>query len=634
MLQERDHSERRSEHLISGELALSPQRPAASFVALDGSETVRHENALSVERTEGGYRVALAVVNPVALPVFSELFLRKFSSHAEWEEMRQTTYSASSETRAHLGYADQQPTPSLVASIELSGPELSVSSCRLVLEPRVQAAQRSFGELPSLMPPHVPGSEVDQSLVTTAQLGIALYTQRRQRGDVVFADVKHGLLLQPDGSWELFKPEDVLGRIATQEITCKVLEGVALLASSHNIPLMYQGCAEAQPALSRLLGEQLKTGLMKTRHDIDQYLVDQTAQRARLLHRREYSATPIPHAGLQLSAYLRMSAPLREFVDCVNLQQIIRFTQGEPPLYEHAEIEGFIAETAQLQQQRVRRKGDRKYTPLVDDGLKILKQDRGMSSTQLRSFVADCRDAGKLPRELIKYIMDGMETNAALIMPVLSGLIFSRFIGSSRDLRSAAQWIVQNRPEFIEELIACGIANGSLSRQVTQACGVSHGSVAESMWCVDGRIYNSQLLVANPRRFDADLELTRVQRIQFAKLCGAKYGWESRNTGLSELFPLIRRLEFELTHRGERYELGLHAHGIPGGLTEYVLTVSSDLRVPEASRYQGVHRGDDWFVAVEAAAAQIVAQLTPEAAVERPQSPGDDSAAPSINRSS
>ena len=84
----------------------------------------------------------------------------------------------------------------------------------------------------------------------------------------------------------------------------------------------------------------------------------------------------------------------------------------------------------------------------------------------------------------------------------------------------------------------------------------------------------------------------------------------------------------------DRYELGLHAHGIPGELTEYVLMVSSDLRAPEATRYRGVHRGDDWFVAVEAAAGQIVAQLTPEAAVETPKSPGDDLAAPSINRPS
>lgn len=622
MLQDERHSQTPGEDSSAGELSLVRPWPLAPFVALDGSETRLHENALAVERTESGYRVGLAVVNPGGLPLFCDLFLRTFRSRAEWEELQQASYVNRSETRAQLGYTGHQPKPSLVAVIHLSGSDLTVASCRLVLDPGVQVAQRSFGELPPLMPPHVPDSAVDVSLVAAAQLGLALYAQRRQRGDVVFADVKQGLLLQPDGSWEIFMPEDILGRIVTQEITCKVLEGVALLAASHNIPLIYQGCIEAEPALSRLLGEKLREGLIKSRHDIDQHLVDANAQRIRLLHRREYAATPIPHAGLHLSAYMRMSAPLREFVDCVNLQQLISFTQGEPPLYERGKIEEFIAETAQRQRERVRRKGDRKYSPLVEEGLKILREDGGMSPTRLRSFVADCRDAGKLPRELIEYLMRGMEANVAGASSVLSSLIFSRFIGSSRELRGVAQWIVIKRPDLIEGLIACAIESGSLSMHVAKTTRDAQGGVAESMWCVDGRLYASQLFVARPRRFDADLELTRVQRIQFAKLCGAKYGWETRNTGRSELFPQVRRLEFELNWRGERYELGLHAHRIPGGI-EYVLAVSSDLRVPEATRYQGVHRVDDWFVAVEAAAAEILSQLPPDPSIKERESPGN-----------
>lgn len=612
MLQQGPHSEPVFEDDVAAELSLSPARQRAPFVALDGSETVRHENALAVERIDGGYRVALAVVNPGGLPLFSELFQRTFGSRAEWEQLRQAGYVGSSGTPAQLGYADQKPTPSLVASIELSGPELSVSSCRLVLDPHVQVAQRSFGDLARLMPPHVPNSEVDLSLVAAAQLGLALYTQRRQRGDVVFADVKHGLLLQPDGSWELFKPEDLLGRIVTQEITCKVLEGVALLAASHNIPLIYQGCSEAEPALSRQLGEHLRDGLIKSRQDIDRYLVDSSAHRIRLLHRREYSATPIPHAGLHLSAYLRMSAPLREFVDCVNLQQLIRFTQGEPLVYAKEGIEGFISEITQRQRDRVRRKGDSKYSPLVEDGLNVLRQDGEMSSQGLRSFVADCRDAGKLPGELIEYLMYRMGTNPIEVSPLLSSLIFSRFIGSSRELRGAAQWIVYNRPDLIEGLIEGAISSGSLSMQVAKTSRLPQGGVAESLWCIDGRIYASQRFVAKPRRFDADLEVIRVQRVQFAKLCGAKYGWESPNVGRSELFPNIRKLQFELHRRAERCELGLYAHHIHGGPTEYVLTVSSDLRVSEATRYQAVYRGDNWFAGVEEAAARILRRVNSE----------------------
>jgi hypothetical protein len=597
---------------VNGELSGPAVGTAAPFVALDGSETVRHENALAVERVDGGYRVSLAVVNPGSLPLFSELFRSKFSNRAEWEKLRQARYTAPAPEQEQLGYEDQCPTPSLVASIELSGSDQRVSLCRVCLDPHVRVVQRHFGDLPPLMPPHVPDSNIDVSLVAAAQLGLALYTHRRQRGDVIFADVKHGLLLQPDGSWELFKPEDLLGRIATQEITCKVLEGVANLAAAHNIPLIYQGCAEADPTLSRTLGEQLKAGHIKSRSDIDQHLIDENSHRIRLLHRREYSSTPIPHAGLHLSAYLRMSAPLREFVDCINLQQLIRFAQGEAPLYSHEEIEGFIADEAHRQRNRVRRKGDQKYSPLVEDGLAALRINGSLSSMELRSLIADCRDAGKLPGELVEYLLYGIETNSRSMLPVLASLIFSHFIGSSRELRAAAQWIVANRSDLIDDLIRCAITSGSLSMQASATARIAAGGVAESIWCVDSRICASQRFVAKPRRFDADLELIRVQRIQFAKLCGARYGWESPNTGKSGIFPQLRRLQFELNSRGEFLALGLHARrAFGGGQTDYVLSASSDLRVPEATRYQATHSGADWLTAVEHAASEILRQLAP-----------------------
>ncbi len=609
------HSAPVEKNARSEALAVPRMLNNAPFVALDGSETVRHENALAVERTERGYRVDLAVVDPGAIPLFSELFQSKFSSREAWDELRRASYGGSSDARSHLGFIDQQPTPSLVASIELSGPELAVSSCRLSLTHDVQVSQRCFGDLPPLMPPKVPESNVDVSLVAAAQLGLALYTQRRQRGDVVFADVKHGLLLQPDGSWELFNPHDLLGRITTQEITCKVLEGVAMLASSHNIPLIYQGCSEAEPTLSRRLGEQLRAGVIKSRDDVDRHLVDIHAHRTRLLNRREYSSTPIPHAGLHLSAYLRMSAPLREFVDCVNLQQLVRFSLGEPPHYGEDEIKGLIAETSQRQHERIRRKGDQKYSSLVHEGVSVLRQHGSMSPTELRSFVTDCRDGGKLPGELLEYLLRRMESDPTPVAPILSSLLFSRFIGDSRELRRAAQWIVANRPELIEQLIQHAIEGDSLSMQVSSAIRVEQGGLAESVWCVDGRVYTSQRFVEGPRPFDDALELVRVQRIQFAKLCGTRYGWESPHTGNSELFPNISRLLFELHLRGTPRALGYHVQKSTGEGLDCTLSVSANLRLPEATLYQAKKKDVSWLRAIEGAALEILDQLAVEPSV-------------------
>ena len=615
------------------DLSLGPRTEApAPFVALDGAETVRHENALSVERTDRGYRVALAVVDPRSLPLFSELFCHKFASRAEWQELRKGIRTASDHTQPQTGYTSLAPTPSFVVAVELSGPDLSVSSCRLSLDPQVQVEKRVFSALTPLMPPHVPDSEIDTSLVATGQLGLALYAQRRERGDVVFADVRHGLLLQPDGSWELFSPAELLGRIATQEITCKVLEGLAKLASSHNIPLMYQGCSEAEPELSRLLGQQLKAGMIKTRADVDRHLVDERAHRTRLLRRREYSATPIPHAGLHLTAYLRMSAPLREFVDCVNLQQLFRFIQGEPPLYSHDEITAFITETSHYQRDRVRHKGDQKYSSLVENGLASLQHDREMSPVELCSFVADCRDGGRLPRALVEYLMHGLTTDVQIVTPILCGLLFSRFVGVSRELKEAAQWIVMNRPDLIDILVQCAIQTETLSMHRCGTTNTDNGGLAESMWCIDGHVYASQRFVPAPQRFVPDLEMVRVQRIQFAKLCGTRYGRESSYTGPSHIFPEFCNLEAELHRRGERLLVGLRDNRLQEGEKEYVLSLSADRRSQEVPRYQATHRGVDWLSAVESAAAQIVVQLHSDSAPSNGQGSEKDPSGPSIER--
>jgi hypothetical protein len=475
-------------------------------------------------------------------------------------------------------------------------------------------AQRQTGE-----------SDLDVAMYSIAQLGVALYQSRRQRGDVVFADVTQGLLLQPDGSWELYEPVEVLGRIAIQEITNKVLEGVARLAASHNVPLIYQGCAEANPEVRRLLSEELKVGRKKLREDIDQYLLDANNCRIRLLHRREYSSTPIPHAGLHLGAYSRVSAPLREFVDCINLQQLVRFAQGESPLYDPVEIEGFISQASSRDSQRLRRKGITKYSPLIDGALKEISQAGNVSLPMLRSLIADCRDAGRLPRQVVEYIIGRIDSEPEQFLPILSSLIFSNCIGISADLRSAGKWLLKNRASFVDELIQLAIVSGSLSMQASRVSKIRPGGLAESVWCVDGQLFISQRFHRGLRGEMDPAELTHVHRIQFAKLCGGSYPGQGKNVGKSKLVPHLRRLEFELMklepikrdekrdpmkpEERERLFFCLQSQRLRGGQIEHVLSLTPARSDPSKVLYQHVVRNKGWLEAAELSASEILKNL-------------------------
>lgn len=581
------------------------------FVALDGEMTVRHENALAVERISGGYRVSLAVVDPSAAGLFSDLESGKVASRADWDRILWDQHTKRVSGASSSGYVDGQPTPSLVITVKLLGPDLQVDSCRVSRESDVRVSLRPYRVMTSVAQKQVGESDLDAAMVAIAQLGVALYQVRRQRGDVVFADVKQGLLLQPDGSWELYEPEEMLGRIAIQEITSRVVEGIAKLAASHNVPLIYQGCAEANPEVRRRLGEELKAGRPKTREDIDQYLLDTNSYRLRLLHRREYSATPIPHAGLHLDAYARVSAPLREFVDCINLQQLIRFAQGEPPLYEPFEIEAFIAQASQRDSRRIRRKGSDKYSPLIKGAIAEMSQGGSISLPMLRSLIADCRDAGRLPGEVVEYLVSRIESQRDELVPILSSIIFSDFIGISGDLRSAGKKLLKTRVGIVDELIQLGIDSGSLSMQASRVSNIPQGGLAESVWCVDGRLIIAQRFKRGLWREMDPAELTHVHRIQFAKLCGGSYPGQGKNVGKSELVPHLRRLEFELMKRDEpeRLFLGLHAQRFKSGETEHVFSVTYDLKDPSAVLCQNVVRNKGWLEAAESSAVEILKQL-------------------------
>jgi len=588
--------------------AAGPVLRQAPFIALDGDKTVRHENALAVDRISGGYRVSLAVVDPNVAPLVSELASGKLSSRSEWEDLLKKQAAKRTEGSPSHGYVDGQPAPSLVITVEMLEPNLEVTSCRLTRASDVRVTLCSYQSMSSVEHASSSSSSLAAALVTTARLGLALYKERRQQGDLVFADSKQGFLLNPDGSWEQYAPPEMLGRVAVQEITCKVLEGVAKLAAAHNVPLIYQGCAEANPELRRALVEELNTGRLKTREDIDQILIDSSGRRTRLIHRREYSPIPIRHEGLHLDAYARVSAPLREFVDCVNLQQLLCFAEGSAPLYGAEEINAFIAQVSQRQHVRLRHKGSAKYAPFIAGALETLTREGSLSPAMLQSLIADCRDAGRLPAKVVEYLMERIESKTEEVLPRLANRMFSDFIGLSADLRSAGKWLIKKHPDLVDQVIQLGISSGSLPMQESRVTTVPAGGLVESVWCVDGHVIFSQRFLRGFRGEIQPAELAHVQRIQFAKLCRSYYSGQARNVGKSELAPNLRRLEFELRQRGmsERVMFDLHARRLKGSISEYVFSVTPDAKDTTAVLYQHASRAHGWLEAVESSASEIL----------------------------
>lgn len=57
------------------------------------------------------------------------------------------------------------------------------------------------------------------------------------------------------------------------------------------------------------------------------------------LKRSQQSSVPTPHSGLGLDAYVRLTSPLRRYLDLVAHQQLRAFLQGRPPLDTQAVLE-------------------------------------------------------------------------------------------------------------------------------------------------------------------------------------------------------------------------------------------------------------------------------------------------------
>jgi hypothetical protein len=304
-----------------------------------------------------------------------------------------------------------------------------------------------------------------------------------------------------------------------------------------------------------------------------------------------------------------MSAPLREFTDYVNIQQLLRFAQGELPLYTQPEIEAVILEVSQRHRDRLGNKGEQKCSPLVEEGVVALREHAQLSPTELRSLVADCRDAGRLPGELIQYLKLRIDSNKDVVLPLLASLIFSRFIGISSDLRTLAQWIVKHQPELIDDLTQIGISTGCLSMHASTITEEDASTVAASIWCVDGKLLSSQRYLPTSRGFARDVELARVQRIQFAKLCGTRYKGESISSRDSTLFPSLQRLESFLNQRGDPWRLTFTRQRWCGVTTEHVLSLMPNQRGSQVIHAEHMPGEGSWLVALERGATAMLEWL-------------------------
>ncbi len=143
--------------------------------------------------------------------------------------------------------------------------------------------------------------------------------RRRQQGAVTL-DLPEVRIKVADGQVAIDPMPTLRSRDTVAELMLMAGEAAAQMAVAHSLPL---------PFITQDAGEPMNP---------PQTLAEMVAGRRRL-RPSQASTRPGPHAGLGLPAYVRITSPLRRYLDLVAHQQVRAYLAGRPALDEAALLE-------------------------------------------------------------------------------------------------------------------------------------------------------------------------------------------------------------------------------------------------------------------------------------------------------
>ncbi|MFM8323149.1 MAG: ribonuclease catalytic domain-containing protein [Chloroflexota bacterium] len=178
------------------------------------------------------------------------------------------------------------------------------------------------------------------------------FNRRRERSGAFLLDLPESIIKVIDGQVQIESIRRLRSREMVRELMLLAGEAVARFAIEQRLPFPF--ATQEPPALPANPPPELARALGLPTAELT--MAQRFAMR-RLLKRSQVSLQPGEHSGVGLSAYSRLTSPLRRYLDLAAHQQLRRLLRGERPLNESEMIErigyseaiiGVIARTESL----------------------------------------------------------------------------------------------------------------------------------------------------------------------------------------------------------------------------------------------------------------------------------------------
>lgn len=190
----------------------------------------------------------------------------------------------------------------------------------------ISEAKLSYSDIPGILSnkDHPQHAVIEQM----SRLANGLTIRRRNRGALVFYDLKRGLVTGEEGSLrQLRRREDTIGYVIIQELMILANMAVAEYAVENDIPILYRNHTARSAAPER-------EDLIKLLESTTVVPVENIAAIRHTTHmmfnKADYGAAILGHFGLNLAAYTHFTSPIRRYADLVNHRQIRAHVDRQP----------------------------------------------------------------------------------------------------------------------------------------------------------------------------------------------------------------------------------------------------------------------------------------------------------------
>lgn len=315
------------------------------YFTIDGPHTRDMDDAIELE-TNGSsgmiVRVAISDVARVVKPESIDDLAARSRGATRYFAKGNSPMLGSNLADWTLSLVPQRPRRVLVTEMHL---DLSGNLTKTTLKfDTIKSEQKLYYD-------QVPGiiEDIDHplstSLVQARSLAHMLLNRRRATGAMVAYDLNNGWVTTEEGSLKkLDSKEETIGYIIIQELMILANAAVALYCIEHNIPVIFRN-HEAKAALDRqALMAQITEAMVTPMLDLAQV----QHRTHLLLDRAYYKPTLAGHFGLNLTAYLHFTSPIRRYPDLVNHQQIRAHLKGHPLPHTQESLEEISAHLNQL----------------------------------------------------------------------------------------------------------------------------------------------------------------------------------------------------------------------------------------------------------------------------------------------